>query len=98
MLELGGCSAELHEECGRVAAGCGLSALVTVGGEPARRLGLAAVGEGLAPSALTHVATSGEAADVAAALVRPGDLVLVKGSRGVAAERVVERLAQVFPA
>ena len=33
-----------------------------------------------------------EAADVTASRVRPGDLVLVKGSRGVRTDRVVDRL------
>jgi UDP-N-acetylmuramyl pentapeptide synthase len=39
-----------------------------------------------------YVATSEEAADVTATLVRPGDLLLVKGSRGVRTDRVVDRL------
>ena len=42
---------------------------------------------------MTHVATSTEAADIAAGLVQAGDLVLVKGSRGIKLERVVERLS-----
>ena len=33
-----------------------------------------------------------QAADLAAALVKPGDLVLVKGSRGIRTEIVVDRL------
>jgi UDP-N-acetylmuramyl pentapeptide synthase len=43
-----------------------------------------------------HADGSDEAADIAAREVRAGDLVLVKGSRGVATERVVERLVSVF--
>jgi UDP-N-acetylmuramoyl-tripeptide--D-alanyl-D-alanine ligase len=43
-----------------------------------------------------HVDTSAEAAEWAANLVRPGDLVLVKGSRGVRTEAVVERLRAEF--
>jgi len=39
-----------------------------------------------------HCATSDEAADAIATLVRPGDVVLVKGSRGVRTDRVVDRL------
>ena len=45
-----------------------------------------------------HADASDEAADIAAREVRAGDLVLVKGSRGVATERVVERLVSVFQA
>ena len=98
MLELGPASVALHEACGRAAAAAGLARLVTVGGEAARRLGLAAVDAGMSDSAVTHAATSVEAAGIAAALVRPGDLVLVKGSRGIRTERVVERLAGEFAA
>jgi UDP-N-acetylmuramyl pentapeptide synthase len=40
-----------------------------------------------------HAGTSDEAAAIVADLVGAGDLVLVKGSRGVRLERVVDRLA-----
>ena len=43
-----------------------------------------------------HCPTSEEAADAAAELVEAGDLVLVKGSRGVRTDRVVERLKAEF--
>ena len=76
----------------------GLSVLVAVGGEAASALARAAGGAGLPGSAGHHVPTSEEAAEIAAALVRPGDLVLVKGSRGIRTERVVERLKAVFGA
>jgi UDP-N-acetylmuramoyl-tripeptide--D-alanyl-D-alanine ligase len=92
MLELGPESTRLHEECGRAAVSAHVDRLLTVGGAPARALGLAAIAAGLAPEVVTHVADSTEAADVAAGLVQPGDLVLVKGSRGIRLERVVERL------
>jgi UDP-N-acetylmuramoyl-tripeptide--D-alanyl-D-alanine ligase len=98
MLELGAASVALHEACGRAAAAAGLSRLVTVGGEAARRMGRAAVDGGMPESAVKHAATSVEAAEVATALVQPGDLVLVKGSRGIRTERVVERLTSEFAA
>jgi UDP-N-acetylmuramyl pentapeptide synthase len=43
-------------------------------------------------ASVRYFATSDEAADAAVALVQGGDLVLVKGSRGVKTDRVVERL------
>jgi UDP-N-acetylmuramoyl-tripeptide--D-alanyl-D-alanine ligase len=92
MLELGPESVRLHEECGRAAVRSKIDVLVTVGKESARALGEAAVAAGLARDAVSHFADSTAAADAVAALVRPGDVVLVKGSRGVRLERVVERL------
>ena len=96
MLELGAHSVTLHEECGAVAARAGLDLLITVGGEPARALATAAVHGGLAPAAVVYVATSEEAAEVALRRIRPGDLVLVKGSRGIGTDLVVERLKAEF--
>jgi UDP-N-acetylmuramoyl-tripeptide--D-alanyl-D-alanine ligase len=93
MLELGPESGALHARCGRAAAAAGIERLVTVGGAPAHALGAAAVAAGLPASAVQHFATSVEAAPAVAALVRSGDLVLVKGSRGIGLERVVEALA-----
>ncbi len=96
MRELGEPSVALHEACGRVAAASGLSLLVTVGGVPARAMAHAAVEAGMPVAQVRHADGSVEAADIAAREVRAGDLVLVKGSRGVATERVVERLVSVF--
>ena len=92
MLELGESSIALHERCGRAAAAAGLASLVTVGGEPARALGRGAIAAGMSESAVVHAATSAEAAAVALRLVTRGDVVLVKGSRGIRTEIVVERL------
>ena len=40
-----------------------------------------------------RVATTGEAADVLGKLAQPGDVLLVKGSRSVKMETIVEGLA-----
>jgi UDP-N-acetylmuramoyl-tripeptide--D-alanyl-D-alanine ligase len=96
MLELGEQAVALHEACGRAAAAAGLSLLVTVGGAPARAMGRAAALAGMPDAAVRHAESSAEAAEIAGAEVRAGDLVLVKGSRGVATERVVERLVSLF--
>jgi UDP-N-acetylmuramoyl-tripeptide--D-alanyl-D-alanine ligase len=96
MLELGGHATRLHEECGWAAAQSGLDLLIAVGGAPANRLADAAKTAGMPPSAVAYVATSAEAADLALKRVRAGDLVLVKGSRGIRTDVVVERLKVEF--
>jgi UDP-N-acetylmuramoyl-tripeptide--D-alanyl-D-alanine ligase len=92
MLELGELATSLHEACGTTAARSGLELLVTVGGAAAEVLGRTAVEAGMAAGAVRHVATSAEAADLVAGIVAPGDVVLVKGSRGVKTDLVVDRL------
>jgi UDP-N-acetylmuramoyl-tripeptide--D-alanyl-D-alanine ligase len=96
MLELGIHATRLHRECGRAAAQAGLQLLITVGGDPARQLADAAREAGLPETRVVHVATSAEAAELALKRVRPGDLVLVKGSRGIRTDTVVERLKVEF--
>ena len=96
MLELGAHANRLHEECGRAAADAGLELLIAVGGDPARTLGEAAREAGMGASAVIHVPTSDEAARVALEKIRPGDLVLVKGSRGIRTDVVVDRLKVEF--
>ncbi|MGE3889549.1 MAG: UDP-N-acetylmuramoyl-tripeptide--D-alanyl-D-alanine ligase [Vicinamibacterales bacterium] len=95
MLELGDQSVALHEACGRAAAGSGIAVLVTVGGEPAWKMGEAAVAAGMGRQAVVHAATSAEAAGLVASLVADGDVVLVKGSRGIRTEQVVDRIVAV---
>ena len=91
MLELGDTSIRLHEACGRAAVASGLGLLMTVGGPPARAMAAAAVAAGMAAPTVIYCETSAEAADIAGAL-RSGDLVLVKGSRGIRMDVVVDRL------
>ena len=92
MLELGERSSELHQGVGRAAVDARVDVLVSVGGAPAKALAEAAAAAGMAAVAVHYFATSDEAATAMAALVRAGDLVLVKGSRGVKTDRVVDRL------
>ena len=96
MLELGEHAVALHEECGRAAQEAGIDVLVTVGGGPARTLANAAVQAGMASDTITAVDTREEALAVVLNRVRPGDLVLVKGSRGIGLDKVVERLKAEF--
>jgi UDP-N-acetylmuramoyl-tripeptide--D-alanyl-D-alanine ligase len=96
MLELGVHAARLHADSGRAAAEAALDLLITVGGDAARTLAEAAVAHGMVASKVVHVATKEEAAVVALERIRPGDLVLVKGSRGIGTDLVVDRLKAEF--
>jgi UDP-N-acetylmuramoyl-tripeptide--D-alanyl-D-alanine ligase len=95
MLELGEWSWALHETCGRVAAATHVDALVAIGGDAADGLVAGALAGGLASQAIHRFADSGSAAPHVAALVQPGDLVLVKGSRGTRTDLVADRLREV---
>lgn len=96
MLELGAHAIRLHEECGEAAAAAGLDLLIAVGGAPARALADRAVRSGMSDACVAYVSTSAEAAELAASRARPGDLVLVKGSRGIGTDAVVDRLKAEF--
>lgn len=96
MLELGTHAARLHAHAGRVAAESGLDLLVVIGGNAAKALAVSAANAGMDLKSVLYLETSTEAADVVAAKVRPGDLVLVKGSRGIRTDLVVDRLKAEF--
>ena len=96
MLELGEHAAALHTESGRAAAEAGLELLLTVGGPPARAMADGAVAAGMPASAVTHFEKSDAAAVAITAVVRSGDLVLVKGSRGTRTDVVADRIAAEF--
>jgi UDP-N-acetylmuramoyl-tripeptide--D-alanyl-D-alanine ligase len=96
MLELGEFSDELHREAGRRAAAAGLDLLIGVGGSVAGAMTAEAVRSGMPERCVWHVSSKEEAADLALRHVRAGDLVLVKGSRGIGTDLVVERLKGEF--
>jgi UDP-N-acetylmuramoyl-tripeptide--D-alanyl-D-alanine ligase len=91
MLELGPSGPELHREMGEHARRRGVGLLVTVGPLAA------AAAEGFAGEAHA-LADAAQAAEAVPELVRAGDAVLVKGSRGVGLERVAEALREAVPA
>jgi UDP-N-acetylmuramoyl-tripeptide--D-alanyl-D-alanine ligase len=96
MLELGEHSLALHREAGRNAAAAGIQFLFAVGAAPALALADAAVEAGMPASAVRYAQTSEGAAEEVAEAIRPGDLVLVKGSRGTRTDVVADRIAAVF--
>jgi UDP-N-acetylmuramyl pentapeptide synthase len=89
MRELGPAEAAAHRAMGEQVARSGATLFVAVGSlsrlaaESARASGLPEV---------RHFPDSAAAAAWTAAALRPGDLVLVKGSRGMAMERIVEAI------
>jgi UDP-N-acetylmuramoyl-tripeptide--D-alanyl-D-alanine ligase len=97
MLELGITGAELHRDTGGRIAHLGIDLLIGVRGL-ARELIAGAREAGMSSERLVFFDTPQEAAEMIAREARPGDLILVKGSRGVRTEAVVERLKQEFEA
>ena len=88
MYELGEQAAEAHTEIGREAAGsCDL--LIAVGGEDATRLAQAALDAGMEAPLIHLIGDAEEAARRLTRVAEPGDVVLVKGSRGVGLDRTV---------
>ncbi|HTV00103.1 MAG TPA: UDP-N-acetylmuramoyl-tripeptide--D-alanyl-D-alanine ligase [Luteitalea sp.] len=92
MLELGSFAEQYHARCGNAAGQRGVAALVAVGGAPARALADAAQAAGV--PAVHYAADSQAGAAIARTIVQPGDTVLVKGSRGVKMEVVVQALTE----
>ena len=92
MLELGDHAIDLHAAVGRAAAASRLAFLITVGGTAAAALAREAAAAGMPAAHVRHFTTSADAADALAGIVEAGDVVLVKGSRGVKTDRVVDRL------
>ncbi|MBS0558288.1 MAG: UDP-N-acetylmuramoyl-tripeptide--D-alanyl-D-alanine ligase [Proteobacteria bacterium] len=85
MRELGADAAELHAQTGTLARQAGIAHLYTVGE-------LSAQASNAFGAGARHFPSQRELAATLAAAVRPGAVVLVKGSRGSAMERVVQAL------
>lgn len=82
MMELGADEEALHREVGEAAREAGIDLLVAVGDRAAAYV---AGADGVASH---HIATVDEALAAVPGLLQPGDVVLLKGSRSMALERV----------
>ncbi len=91
MLELGAKSGELHRAAGRHAAGQKPDFIFGVSGD-AKELLAGAIEAGHPAAKTRFFETSGEAGAALAEFVREGDVLLVKGSRGVKMEKIIEAL------
>jgi UDP-N-acetylmuramoyl-tripeptide--D-alanyl-D-alanine ligase len=93
MLELGPESPELHRRIGRFSAERGVDLLIAVAGD-AHCFVEGAVAAGMPPQQAHFFAGAEEAGRFCRDGIRPGDVILVKGSRAVHLERAVELLCQ----
>jgi UDP-N-acetylmuramoyl-tripeptide--D-alanyl-D-alanine ligase len=96
MAELGPRSIALHWQLGKDIVEIGEAELVIACGQFARHVTAGARSTGLVRSRAVPCDTVEEAMPFVGQAVLPGDIVLVKGSRVVAMERIVEALRQ-FP-
>ncbi len=92
MAELGEHAVEAHDRIGRLAVRLDIGHLVVVG-ERARAMFLAAQHEGSWGDEAAFVETPDAAYDVVRAMLRPGDVVLVKSSNSAGLRHLGDRLA-----
>jgi UDP-N-acetylmuramoyl-tripeptide--D-alanyl-D-alanine ligase len=91
MLELGASAESAHREVGRLAGAARVNGLFLIGTHAAL-VRDAAVAAGLPADRVTVAGTHDALADALRGALEPGDLVLLKGSRGAAMEKVLRRL------
>ncbi|MFD3842465.1 UDP-N-acetylmuramoyl-tripeptide--D-alanyl-D-alanine ligase [Streptomyces sp. NPDC058642] len=94
MNELGEDARTAHEEIGQYAAELGLDQIILVGGNEA---GWMQEGVTKAGGNAIHLPDQDTAMDLLHNILRPGDVVLVKGSRGVQLQELADRLLQPNP-
>jgi UDP-N-acetylmuramoyl-tripeptide--D-alanyl-D-alanine ligase len=91
MLELGEKEVQYHIRAGRQAAEWGWNILITVG-TLSRHMIEGALSSGMKEDRVFSFNSSEEAAEKIESLVQEGDLILVKGSRKIKTEKIVEKL------
>jgi UDP-N-acetylmuramoyl-tripeptide--D-alanyl-D-alanine ligase len=92
MLELGSSAPELHRECGRHAASLKeIDWIFGVQGDAAELVG-AAIQAGHLEAKAQFFESSDEAAKFISEFIERGDLLLLKGSRGVRMEKILEAI------
>ncbi len=91
MRELGEYAEIGNQDVGRAVAESGVDFLVTCG-TLARGIGDAAVAVGFAPENVRHTENSADAGRFLQEFIKPGDVILAKGSQGIRMERVVKEL------
>lgn len=95
MLELGELQISAHQRIGRKAFNIGLDYLVTVG-NIAKNIGDSAISEGLDKSKVSICESKEEAFVKIKDIIAPNDLILVKGSRKMKLEELIEMFKKKF--
>ncbi len=93
MLELGSRSTAEHYRVGRLAAAS--ADVLLAYGEDSERMISGAVTGGMNSKYAQHFTVQEEMADTLHRIARPGDLILVKGSRGMHMEQVLQRFLEL---
>ena len=93
MLEIGKYSLEAHEEIGKFAASF-VDLLVTIGPR-AKFIAEAASKAGLSKESISSFLIAEEAKKAVEFKIKKGDLILIKGSRAIGLDKVVEEIKQV---
>jgi UDP-N-acetylmuramoyl-tripeptide--D-alanyl-D-alanine ligase len=91
MMELGDRERHFHNLAGRMVAGSSIDVLIAVG-RLSRHTASGALCSGMKRPGVWHCLNAEEAANLARRVARAGDVVLVKGSRAMCMERIIERI------
>ena len=94
MLELGERSLDLHRESGEVCGKAGVDGIVTLGTETVE-LSRSAAEQRRAPERISHFIVTAKLAAYLNTCLMKGDIVLVKGSRGMRMEGVIETMEEL---
>ncbi len=89
MLELGDAAVDAHREVGRIAARLGVDVIIAMGAL-AKHIGDGAIEAGMARDQVTAAGSHAEAGALLRERSRSGDAVLIKGSRGMKMEKILE--------
>lgn len=91
MLEMGEWASKAHEDVGRYAASRGITRLITVG-EYGRKIADGAFKEGMSSASISSFKSNSETITYLREFLENGDVVLVKGSRGMEMEQIADAL------
>jgi len=94
MLELGDWSQDAHLQIGKYAASKGVDKIITVG-EKSLAIAKGAAEKGFSPSDIFSFGNNADAVSFLLNFVRKDDVILVKGSRGMKMEEIVNALMKI---